>query len=166
MGFLVSERKNLLSYLSPQTQQRDPLMEYLFKLNDKVRDYECDLQGIVNNSVYQNYLEHARHEFLYASGINFAKLASEGVFLVVTRAELNYKTPLKSGDSYWIGLRLSRSSKIRFDFYQDIYRASDNKLAVSAKVTGTCLNERGRPGALPELDQLISNITSSTTFKE
>lgn len=140
-------------------------MEYLFKLNDKVRDYECDLQGIVNNSVYQNYLEHARHEFLYSSGINFAKLASEGIFLVVTRAELDYKTPLKSGDSYWVGLRLSRSSKIRFDFHQDIYRASDNKLAVSAKVTGTCLNERGRPSVLPELDLLISGITNNVKTK-
>lgn len=136
-------------------------MEYLFTLHDKVRDYECDLQGIVNNSVYQNYLEHTRHEFLYASGIDFSKLASEGIFLVVTRAELDYKMPLKSGDCYWIGLRLSRSSKIRFDFHQDIYRTSDNKRVVSAKITGTCLNERGRPSVLPELDRLISRMMDS-----
>ena len=154
-----------MSPQTQQTQQREALMEYLFTLNDKVRDYECDLQGIVNNSVYQNYLEHTRHEFLYASGIDFAKLTSEGIFLVVTRAELDYKTPLKSGDSYWIGLRLARSSKVRFDFYQDIYRASDNKLAVSAKITGTCLNERGRPSALPELEQLMSGITDGAKIK-
>ena len=28
-----------------------------YRLKFKVRDYECDMQGIVNNSVYQNYLE-------------------------------------------------------------------------------------------------------------
>lgn len=32
----------------------------VFRIDLKVRDYECDLQGIVNNGVYFNYLEHAR----------------------------------------------------------------------------------------------------------
>ncbi|MBU2223338.1 MAG: acyl-CoA thioesterase, partial [Gammaproteobacteria bacterium] len=31
----------------------------VFSVDFKVRDYECDMQGIVNNAVYFNYLEHA-----------------------------------------------------------------------------------------------------------
>jgi acyl-CoA thioester hydrolase len=34
-----------------------------FKLEFEVRDYEYDLSGVVNNAVYQNYLEHARHMY-------------------------------------------------------------------------------------------------------
>ena len=69
-----------------------------FKVDFKVRDYECDLQGIVNNSVYFNYLEHARHEFLHAKGVDFAKLAREKINLVVLRSEMDYKASLVPGD--------------------------------------------------------------------
>ena len=44
----------------------------------KVRDYECDLQGIVNNANYQHYLEHTRHEFLLSTGVSFAALHEQG----------------------------------------------------------------------------------------
>lgn len=120
-------------------------MDYQYKLDFKVRDYECDLQGIVNNGVYMNYLEHARHEFLLDKGVDFAELAKNNINLVVVRAELDYKVPLQSGDNFWIGLNLEQSSKLRFDFLQDIYRAHDEKLVLKARVTGTSVNERGRP---------------------
>ena len=55
-----------------------------FTLEMAVRDYECDLQGVVNNAVYQNYLEHARHEYLKDIGIDFAALAAQRINLVVT----------------------------------------------------------------------------------
>ena len=50
------------------------MKEYIFKLTDKVRDYECDLQGVVNNSNYQHYMEHTRHEFLESLGENFGAM--------------------------------------------------------------------------------------------
>ena len=53
-----------------------------FELEMQVRDYECDVQGIVNNAVYQNYLEHARHEFLHAVGCDFHALRAEGCAVV------------------------------------------------------------------------------------
>lgn len=120
-------------------------MDYQFKLDFKVRDYECDLQGVVNNSVYQNYLEHTRHEFLLFTGVDFSELARQNINLVVTRAELDYKTPLTSGDEFWVGLNLEKQGNVRFVFLQDIYRSSDQKLVVKARITGTALNERGRP---------------------
>ena len=66
---------------------------YDFELEFKVRDYECDIQGVVNNSVYQNYLEHTRHEFLDEIGLNFSELFDKGIMAVVARIDLAYKTP-------------------------------------------------------------------------
>jgi acyl-CoA thioester hydrolase len=125
--------------------------EYRYKLDLKVRDYECDMQGIVNNAVYQNYLEHCRHEFLLSVGIDFSRLTKEKVYLLVVRAELDYKTPLRGGDAFWIGLNLERVSPVRFAFLQDMYRSSDQRLALSARTIGTAVNERGRPFLPPEL---------------
>lgn len=129
-------------------------MDYQFKLDFKVRDYECDIQGIVNNGVYMNYLEHTRHEFLLEKEIDFAALAKAQINLVVVRAELDYKRSLQSGDTFWVGLNLVQASKVRFDFFQDIYK-QDGTLMLKAKVTGTALNQRGRPFLPDELSMLF-----------
>ena len=120
-------------------------MDYRFRLELKVRDYECDIQGIVNNGVYMHYLEHARHEFLLDAGIDFAELAKQKINLVVVRAELDYRIPLQSGDEFWIGINTALPSRLRFEFIQDIYRCRDNKPVLNARITGTALNDRGRP---------------------
>lgn len=110
-----------------------------------VRDYECDMQGVVNNAVYQNYLEHARHECLKASGIDFAAVTQSGVNLVVTRAELDYKGSLTSGDAFIVHTRMERVSRLRFAFHQQILREPDGKLMVAAVITGSGIDRRGRP---------------------
>lgn len=126
---------------------------YAFTLDMHVRDYECDIQGIVNNGIYQNYLEHARHVYLKQIGVDFAELAKNGINLVVVRAELDYKFPLEAGDDFRVGLTMQRESKVKFAFYQDIYRLPDEKLVLNAKIIGTALNARGRPEIPPELEQ-------------
>lgn len=120
-----------------------------FCLDFLVRDYECDMQGVVNNAVYQNYLEHARHEYLKVLGLDFSALTRRGINLVVVRAELDYKRSLQSGDRFQVRIRLERVSPLRFVFLQDIYRLSEAQPILKARVVGTALNAKGRP-QLPE----------------
>src|SRR5512138_3002860 len=120
-----------------------------------VRDYECDLQGVVNNAVYQNYLEHARHEYLKAIGIDFADLAAQGINLVVTRVEIDYKLSLTSGDCFVVEVRPERLSPVRIGFRQDIYRLPERKLVIRGLVTGTALNAKGRPQLPKALTELL-----------
>lgn len=129
--------------------------DYAFTLDMEVRDYECDMQGIVNNSVYQNYLEHARHVYLKTVGIDFKEFTERGINLVVVRAELDYKSPLQSGDRFAVGLTMVRESPLKFAFHQEILRLPDMKLAIKAKITGTALNGRGRPEIPAELEALM-----------
>lgn len=129
----------------------------LFKIILDVRDYECDLQGIVNNTVYQNYLEHARHQFLKAKEIDFAKLTAEGIHLVVTKAELEYKKSLKPNDQFSVSVKLEREGRIRWTFAQEIRRHPDNTLMLKARITGVSLNQRGRPCIVDDLEKLFSD---------
>ena len=135
-------------------------MDSVFELPFKVRDYECDLQGIVNNAVYQNYLEHTRHEFLEQVGLNFARMHDEGTDAVVIRVEIDYKSPLKSGDQFVCKLNVAREGNLKFVFLQDIYRLPDLKLMVKGKVTAvTIIAQTGRPVVPPELVEVFERYT-------
>lgn len=133
------------------------MQNYRFKLNFEVRDYECDLSGIVNNAVYQHYLEHARHVYLKQQGVDFAELEKRGIMLVVIRIEMDFLYPLSSGDKFYVGLIPERVSRLRFGFRQDIYRLPDEKPILKAKVVGTALNEQGRPRLPKVILELITN---------
>lgn len=118
--------------------------DYHFETELEVRDYECDIQGIVNNSVYQNYLEHCRHQFLYKVGLSFAQMHNEGIDAVVIRAELDYKFPLRPGDAFFVRLKMAKQGRLRVIFKQQVIRKTDEKLMVDARIT-TVLTRNGRP---------------------
>ena len=120
----------------------------------QVRDYECDLQGIVNNANYQNYLEHARHQFLLSRGIDFVALSNSGYDLVVTRVELDYKFPLKPDDRFTVFSSIEKTSKIKFGFDQAIYKL-DGMLVLKARIIGTAIDKNGKPSRLGFLDSLF-----------
>lgn len=127
----------------------------IFKYEFEVRDYECDIEAIVNNAVYMNYLEHARHAFLKHKGFNFAELTRRGIQLVVIRIEADYLFPLRSGDQFYVTVQTERISKLRFGFLQNIYRLPDDKPILKAKVIGTSLNAHSQPKYFEELEKLF-----------
>lgn len=110
-----------------------------------VRDYECDMQGVVNNSVYQNYLEHARHEYLKTRGLDFARLTQDGIIVVVVRAEIDYQRSLQSGDRFQVSAQPVLESRIRLVFSQQILNPESGVVYVRARIVTTAVNERGRP---------------------
>lgn len=130
----------------------------MFRLDFSVRDYECDLQKIVNNATYLNYLEHARHEFLKTIGVDFVEMHNKGINLVVVRTEIDYKYPLTSGDKFFVAVNMALEGKIRFVFYQDIFRIPDDKLILKAKIIGTSISSSGRPFLPDELKSLAKKI--------
>lgn len=110
-------------------EQREPI----FKYKIKVRDYECDAQGIVNNANYQHYYEVARHEFLEANGLEFGKLHDEGIDPVVSQVTIKYKNSLYGGDEFFCTVDFEKKG-VRYLFKQQIIRVSDNVLCSEAVI--------------------------------
>ena len=129
------------------------MANYIFSLEMEVRDYECDLQGIVNNANYQHYTEHTRHEFLRSHGVSFAELHARGIDAVVARMQLQFKTPLRSTDRFVSRLAL-RKEGIKYVFQQDIFRLPDERPVLKSTVEAVCLVD-GNLSDCEELNRLV-----------
>ncbi len=126
--------------------------DYIYELRMKVRDYECDLQGIVNNANYQHYTEHCRHEFLLANNVSFSELHDQGIDAVVARISIEYKTPLRSRDEFACRLRIEKQG-IKYVFFQDIYRLPDEKLVARCQIDTVCMLNGVLMCSCPQLDE-------------
>lgn len=136
------------------------MSKYIFETKIEVRDYECDIEGIVNNANYLHYMEHTRHLFLREAGLSFAKMHEKGVDAVVARMNLQYKVPLRCDDVMISRLWIEKQG-VRYIFHQDIIREVDNKLSCRATVELVCLIN-GRLGNSEEYDKAFAPYFASS----
>ncbi len=118
---------------------RQEPVNYVFEMPIKVRDYEVDSQGIVNNANYQHYLEHTRHMFCEQAGVSFRDMHAAGIDPVVRRIEIDYLRPLGLGDSMVSRIALFRQGPM-FVFRQDIF-TPEGEPVVHAMVDIVCLED-------------------------
>lgn len=121
-------------------------MEPIFEYKMKVRDYELDAQGIVNNANYQHYYEVTRHEFLESCGVSFMEVHNQGIDPIVSSITIKYKNSLVGSDEFLCTINLEKKG-IRYYFNQQIIRLPDNVLCSEARVEVVCLinGKVGRP---------------------
>jgi len=129
-------------------------MNYIFEAKMAVRDYECDIEGIVNNANYLHYTEHTRHLFLKKCGLSFAEMHRRGIDAVVARMNLQYKSPLRCDDEFFSRLNIEKKG-IRYVFHHDIFRAADEQLCFRAAVEIVCL-VNGRLGNSDDYDRVFA----------
>lgn len=137
--------------------------KYFFSLDLKVRDYECDIQGVVNNSNYQRYMEHARHEFWLALGTGFADMHAQGLDAFVYKVTITYKNSLRSGDTFSTALRCYKKG-IKLIFEQAIIK-SDGTVSAIGEVEVVAVQD----GVLTRgeyFEQMMEEIEKKFPIKE
>ena len=116
----------------------------------RVRAFECDYYGHVNNATYLNYLEAARMEVLEAKRLSLSVMKANGFSIVLRKVNIQYRIPAVFGDTLCIKSSLSECTRTNGTFYQQIFRMSDDKFIADAHVNWVVVNSDGRPVRIPQ----------------
>jgi acyl-CoA thioester hydrolase len=121
-------------------------MKHISKLI--VRSYELDAYNHVNNSVYLNYLEYARMEFLKDNNFDYKGFVAKGYAIIVVRVAIDYKLSAVLDDELTIETEPVKRRRASGMFHQRILKG--DALVAEADVTWAILNAQGRPSPIPE----------------
>lgn len=121
-----------------------------FQASIKVRSYECDIYGHVNNATFLNYLEYGRVELLDKLGYSLESLKKEGFLLPIIKIEIEYKQQLLMGDHLTITVAWESRGRSSATFRQQIIKKSSNALVASAIVTWVATDLTGTPIQIPQ----------------
>ena len=126
-------------------------MEDWLYARHRVRSYELDSFGHVNNAIFMNYLEYARNEYLLQKGLTFAQFDQWQAYPVVVRAEIDYRRPAKIHDELVIQGRISDWKRSSFEMEYKVILAGQEELILKAKMVFVFVDAQGRPMAIPGL---------------
>ena len=131
----------------------------------RVRYYETDRMGIVHHSNYIRWFEEARMDYVRRAGIDYADIEKQGVLMVVTGVDCEYRSPLRYGDTVEIETRLSSWNGVRCAFSYRVFRQGEEGPAAAGNSRHGFLDERTRLPVnirkkLPDLSALFGRLAS------
>lgn len=115
----------------------------------KIYYHHTDCGGVVYYANYLKFLEEARTEFLEERGISIKKLTQQGVLFVVSRQEIDYKSPAFYADTLQIHTRITNVSGVRLEFEYEMKNQS-GQIICKAKTLMVCVDRDFKPKSIPE----------------
>lgn len=112
---------------------------------------DTDAGGVVYHSVYLNYMERARTEWLRALGVSQEALVrEEGILFAVAKMEVSFLGPARLDDILTVYVKLQRLGKASIELMQGVVRDSDRKELIRATAKIGCIDADFKPTRIPE----------------
>ena len=92
----------------------------------KVRYAETDQMGVVHHSIYPQYLEISRLNWLDTLGISYKSMEEEGIMLPVFELNLKYHKPVTFDEKIRIETRLREEPNVKIIFDYSLYNEQGN----------------------------------------
>ena len=113
----------------------------------RVRFYELDPYGHVNHSVYIQYFEAARAQWLNELGFPLDRLQRDGIQIVVTEINTRYLGSAGPDEELVVETQAEEMRRVSMRFLQRILRGDE--ILVEQTISAACISESGRPTRVP-----------------
>ena len=120
-----------------------------FQVTIKVRSYELDSFGHVNNAVYFNYLEFARCEYMQQRGLSFDDFHQWNIFPYVLKSEIEYKSPAQVDNLLVICGKITEWRKVGFTLEYEVQNKTTGRLCATAKMSFVFVDADKKPTRIP-----------------
>jgi YbgC/YbaW family acyl-CoA thioester hydrolase len=77
--------------------------------------------GVAHHAAYAPGLEIGRTELLRESGVSYAQLEQDGVFLVIVRLTINYKRPVRYDDQVEVRTTWRGGGKVKIEHDYEVW---------------------------------------------
>ncbi|OGW54824.1 MAG: hypothetical protein A2Y81_12115 [Nitrospirae bacterium RBG_13_43_8] len=119
-----------------------------FCTEKKIYYHDTDCGGVVYYANYLKYLEEARTEYFLSKGVDLQKLSNRGIWFVVARVEIEYKTASRYQDTLRILTKIEKMKLSAIKFSHQVLK--DDSTVVQAYCTLICVGNDYKPVSLPE----------------
>ena len=114
----------------------------------RVRYAETDRMGLLHHANYLVYFEQGRTELLRGQGYAYRDLEDKGYLLVLTRAQVRYRSPARYDDLLTLRTTVVRTTLVKIVHRYEVLR--DGELLAEGETTLGCVDREGRVQPLPE----------------
>ncbi|MDQ7028873.1 MAG: YbgC/FadM family acyl-CoA thioesterase [Ardenticatenia bacterium] len=126
-------------------------MPRVHTIHFRVRHYECDPYGHVNNATYLRYMEEAAFRASMAVGYGVDTYKGMNRRWWIHETEVEYLRPLRYGDTAEVRTWVAHARRVRCRRVYEVRRGSTGELAARAWSDWVFLEgTTGRPTAIPE----------------